>query len=250
MSPQANSPGASLGATYPTLDELLARASEQTGLSDFGPDNFREGFTRFLDSLATDANLTPAGASAVIETLTRRLRNRLDVEAWHAANPAAGAAAVVGPLAVTGLPRTGTTALGNMLSLDPRFRCLRGWEQRQPCPPPVLGREDHDPRRLAAIQASTDLLAARPEQMAMHLWDADATTEDTDVLGIDGHPRRCMAITNGGVNVICALPIRITDVLRSSSSRAVRQIDGCSSHRICRSISTTSWTLTPTPASW
>lgn len=174
---------------YPTLDDLMARASEQTGLDDFGDPGYRDGFERFVASLAADAQLTAPGAAQVIETLTRRLRNRLQIEAWHAANPAAASSVVDGPLAVTGLPRTGTTALGNMLSLDPAFRCLRGWEQRQPCPPPVLGHELDDPRRIAAIESTDALVGAKPEQMAMHLWDVDATTEDTDVLGIEGRPQ-------------------------------------------------------------
>lgn len=174
---------------YPSLDQLMARAVEQAGSSDFGPPSFREGFERFLISLTDDANLTDAGAAQVIDTLTRRLKNRLEIEAWHTANPTAAHATIEGPLSVTGLPRTGTTALGNMLSLDPQFRCLRNWEQRQPCPPPVLGAEADDPRRLAMMGSLNDLLGARPEQMAMHLWDVDSTTEDTDVLGIDGRPQ-------------------------------------------------------------
>ena len=43
-----------------------------------------------------------------------------------------------GPVDINGLPRTGTTALANMLSLDPQFRSLRRWEQAQPCPPPTI----------------------------------------------------------------------------------------------------------------
>lgn len=174
---------------FPSLTELMARATSQTGLDDFGSDSFRVGFERFLKSLNDDACLTQAGGAAVLDTLTRRLRNRLEVEAWHGANPGAADAPILGPLSVTGLPRTGTTALGNMLSIDPQFRCLRGWEQRQPCPPPVLETESEDPRRLAAMSSIDDLLGQRPEQMAMHLWDVDATTEDTDLLGIDGRPQ-------------------------------------------------------------
>jgi Sulfotransferase family len=174
---------------YPSLDELMNRAAEQTGLHDFGSSSFRVGFERFIASLRDDANLTTDGAAVVVETITRRLRNRLQVEAWHHANPSAATAAIDGPVCVNGLPRTGTTALGNMLSLDPQFRCLRGWEQRQPCPPPTLASEQNDPRRVEAIRSSNDLVTQRPEQMAMHLWDTDATTEDTDVLGIDGRPQ-------------------------------------------------------------
>ena len=56
---------------------------------------------------------------------------------------------ISGPIDINGLPRTGTTALADMLSLDPQFRCLRGWEQAKPVPPPSADREADDPRRLA-----------------------------------------------------------------------------------------------------
>lgn len=178
-----------LRAEYPSLHELMTDAMVGTGLTDFGDPDFSEGFERFVASLAADARLTEAGAGQVLDTLGRRLRNRLEVEAWHAGHPDAAAAPITGPLAVTGLPRTGTTALANMLSRDPLFRCLRGWEQRRPCPPPTLGGEADDPRRAEAIANTDALLAAKPEQMSMHLWDIDATTEDTDLLGIHGRPQ-------------------------------------------------------------
>ena len=89
-----------------------------------------------------------------------------------------------GPVDITGLPRTGTTALANTLSLDPQFRCLRGWEQTKPCPPPILAEEATDPRRLQAA-SENELLPA--ELKAMHLYELDATMEDTDLLGMAFH---------------------------------------------------------------
>ena len=86
-----------------------------------------------------------------------------------------------GPVDIVGLPRTGTTALANMMSLDPQFRCLRGWEQARPCPPPILGQEAQDPRRLWAAQYHDQ---RDPGAMALHLYDLDATTEDTELLGM------------------------------------------------------------------
>jgi len=85
---------------------------------------------------------------------------------------------------VMGLPRTGTTVVGNVLSLDPQSRPLRGWDQRDPCPAPRLADEATDPRRLAALAQDEHL----PESLkAMHLYDADAAVEDSDVLGMAFH---------------------------------------------------------------
>ena len=43
---------------------------------------------------------------------------------------------------VFGLPRTGTTALHYLLSVDPQFRYLRSWELRDPVPPPDIATEE------------------------------------------------------------------------------------------------------------
>jgi hypothetical protein len=168
----------------PSRDELLAHASEDAGLDDFGPGDFRKGLDVLLDSLEQDARLSPEGSAQVTADLRRRLVNRLEVEAWYRDHPQIEDLPVEGPVDINGLPRSGTTALANMLSLDPRFRSLRSWEQERPCPPPRREDEATDPRRLAK-QAENDALPA--ELKAMHLYDVDATTEDTEVLGMAFH---------------------------------------------------------------
>ncbi|TVR26245.1 MAG: sulfotransferase [Ilumatobacter sp.] len=169
---------------YPSAQQLMASAVESTGLGQFGHGDFVEGLEVLLDSLATDAQLCPSTDDAVVGVLRRRLENRLRVEQWRQSHPAIDDVRVEGPVHVIGLPRTGTTALGSMLSLDPQFRCLRMWEQRAPVPPPVLANEPTDPRRLAYI-AEIDALTA--EERAKHLYEVDATVEDSDVLGMAFH---------------------------------------------------------------
>lgn len=173
------------GLRYPTSDELMDRAREESGLSDFGLPTFREGLDRLLRSLEEDADLSEEGRAAILPVISKRLTNRLQIEDWFRAHPEAASAEIAGPVSITGLPRTGTTALANMMSLDPQFRSLRPWEQAQPCPPPTTATEIHDPRRVAYAQGIDALIKARPEQMAMHLYEVDATTEDTEVLGLE-----------------------------------------------------------------
>jgi hypothetical protein len=171
-------------ARYPERDVLLSQAMESTGLSDFGPGDFREGLDVLLDSLERDGDLSPSTDAGVIDAFRRRLVNRLQVEAWYHDHAEIEQLLVRGPVDINGLPRTGTTALANMLSLDPQFRPLRGWEQSQPCPPPTLDTEARDPRRLEAVETDEHM---PPEMRAMHLYDVDATFEDTEVLGMAFH---------------------------------------------------------------
>ena len=169
---------------YPSRDELLAEAVDLTGHSDFGPGDFREGLDVLLESLERDADLAPATDRDVIGALRRRLANRLAVEAWYREHPEIGDLLVSGPIDICGLPRTGTTALANMMSLDPQFRSLRGWEQSQPCPAPTLVGEATDPRRLQFVR---DYEQVTSEIRAMHIYEPDATMEDTELLGMAFH---------------------------------------------------------------
>jgi hypothetical protein len=169
---------------YPSSDALLDEAQRETGLSDYGPGDFREGLDVLLESLTLDGDLSPTTDEAVVGNLLRRLVNRLQLEAWYRDHPEVEQLPVRGPVDINGLPRTGTTALANMLSLDPQFRPLRGWEQSQPCPPPVLDEEATDPRRLQVADENKQL---PPELKAMHLFELDATTEDSEVLGMAFH---------------------------------------------------------------
>lgn len=169
---------------YPSAERLLDEAVSLTGLDDFGPGDFREGLEVLLDSLAADADLDPSTDEAVVGVLRTRLTNRLLVEDWYRRHPEIDDVPVVGPVHVIGLPRTGTTALGSMLSLDPQFRSLRMWEQRNPVPPPVLRSEHEDPRRTAY---AAEIAALPPEAHALHHYEVDASVEDSDVLGMAFH---------------------------------------------------------------
>ena len=173
-----------MSSRYPTRGHLMDIAIRATGLEDFGPGDFREGLDVLLASLADDAGLDPSTDEAVIGALQTRLNNRLLVEDWYRRHPEIEDVPVVGPVHVIGLPRTGTTALGSMLSLDPQFRSLRMWEQRNPVPPPMLAEELGDPRRLAYADEISRLPA---EAHAMHHYEVDASVEDSDVLGMASH---------------------------------------------------------------
>jgi hypothetical protein len=173
------------GMAYPSRDQLLNEARETTGLSDFGGESFHQGFDHLLASLERDARLPPNGQHQALAVIRRRLVNRLKIEDYYRQHPEIDDLQVEAPIIVTGLTRTGTTALGNMLSLDSHLRSLRAWEQEEPVPPPVLGQEESDPRRMRLAAEIDRKHREEPEAVAQHLFEVDASTEDTEVLGLE-----------------------------------------------------------------
>ena len=176
--------------SFPPASALMAQATSVSGLHNFGDPDFTVGLEIFLHSLNHEAGLSQETGERLLAQIRQRLVSRLQVEQWHTMHPAA-ADSVVGPsLSITGLPRTGTTALTNIMSLDDQFRPLRNWEQTRPCPPPVLAEEKQDPRRMEAAATLEWIRRERPEFAAMHLSDIDATEEDVELLGLSFHAQQ------------------------------------------------------------
>lgn len=130
------------------LDEgaLLDEAVRNTGLSDFGGDSFRTPLRIFLDSLAQEAQLNFVGRVLARSDILNLLENRLRMTETRQRNPEIDAVQVTRPIFITGLPRTGTSILHELLAQDPANRVPLAWEVRSPCPPPESATYETDPR--------------------------------------------------------------------------------------------------------
>ncbi|PRA29823.1 sulfotransferase family protein [Pseudomonas poae] len=156
-----------------TVDKLLASAIERTnGLSHFGEDNYRASLQALLDALASEAQLSPTGASLLEERLVGQLVNRLVMEDYLSRYPQISQIQIDDPLVIVGLPRTGTTMLQRTLAVDPRFYSAAWWETRFPAPLP--GETLTAPtQRIAQAKAEVDLMAEMiPQILAIHPLDA------------------------------------------------------------------------------
>ncbi len=122
-------------------DDLEAAACDQTGLRDFGDDYYREGLERLVASMNEEADLTEMGEMMQHGRLTAHLAARLGVEDTYREHPEIEEQEIEGPVFVIGLPRTGTTALSQLVAADPQFRSLRLWESGAPVPPPEAATE-------------------------------------------------------------------------------------------------------------
>jgi hypothetical protein len=133
-----------------TAADLAAAASTLTRLSDFGAGDWRDGLEVLLESYARDADLTPRGVR-VARALLRG--------------------------AVTGLPRTGTTALHRLLTADPAHQGLQLWLAEVPQPRPPAATWPGNPV-FQLIQAGVQRhQVTHPEFMGVHYLAADQVEE-------------------------------------------------------------------------
>ena len=164
--------------------ELIEQARRATGLDDFGDDSFREGLERLTAAQEGEADLNETGRAASRSRLVGLLSTRLRIEDWIAQHPEVEEEDISAPTFVLGLPRTGSTALSNLLTKDPDTRVLRTWESAVPIPPPEAATQHDDPR-IAAVQAGIDAMnEANPEWRTMYDASATASTECQDLLGM------------------------------------------------------------------
>ena len=166
------------------VDALLAQASQlANGLSDFGDPSFREGLEVFLESAKTEGQLTDIGIAAAEGMALGNLVNRLNVVEWHRTHPDLASTQVESPIFLIGLPRTGTTALSHLLSVDTGNRSLLGWEINESVPPPRTDSYRSDPRFVAAMEAPDMLSMINPEFKAIHHDPPNMPLECATVLG-------------------------------------------------------------------
>jgi hypothetical protein len=157
---------------YP--DALVEAAIEATGFSDFGELPYREGLQVLCETY--DKHIRdPAGRKRCQERLINLLSVRLRTEDAFKGIPAIAEQEVLAPLFVTGLPRSGTSALINLLSAAPENRGLLQWEVQFPDPWPDSEPGQSDPRYPYLVKA----LAANqnPDFQKIHYVDADTPEE-------------------------------------------------------------------------
>ncbi|WP_040766119.1 sulfotransferase [Tsukamurella sp. 1534] len=162
-----------------TVDDLHESAMRRTGLSDFGDpsDGYREALQVLLDAYRDEAALTETGSKISRVFLRGALSARLISEAAFAAHPAHADVTVDRPIFVTGLPRSGTTALHRLLDADPGNQGLQMWlaEVPQPRPPRATWAENPVYRLLDEQYARHH--TEHPEFMGLHYMSASEVEE-------------------------------------------------------------------------
>jgi Sulfotransferase family len=116
-------------------DKLCADARRRTGLQDFGDPSIEPALSILTDSLEREADLHPLGRFLMRVHVRDLLATRLQLtELWRRQSNAAGDSSIRRPVFITGMPRSGSTFLHELLAEDPENRAPRVWEVMFPVP--------------------------------------------------------------------------------------------------------------------
>lgn len=154
----------------------VGRGPEFRGFSD----DYLEGLETLVDSIESEAGLNPMGRLITRGRLIGILKARFRAEIMLEADPGILNQALLPPLIITGLQRTGTTLLHRLIASDRRFRSLASWEVLDPAPP--AGDSGVDPRLKAARRAEKGAAWMSPDFFAVHPIDHRAPEEDVLLL--------------------------------------------------------------------
>jgi hypothetical protein len=162
-----------------TVEDLHASATKASGLDDFGPDddNYREALGVLLDSFARDADLTEFGSKMQRFFVRNALVARLVSEAAFKQHPQHGDVVIEKPIFVTGLPRTGTTALHRLLTADPAHQGLELWLAEFPQPRPPRETWSQNPVFVELDARFKQAHEDNPDYTGLHYMTADEVEE-------------------------------------------------------------------------
>ena len=166
-------------------ETLHAKAAAETGLTDFGPDDYRERLDVLLTALREIDGLHGPGIVNFHAQLLQLLKNRLLLNDLLARHPEIRDIELLPPVVIAGLPRTGTTHLHNLLAAGPTFRSIPYWESVEPFPLPAERGLEPDPRKARMDAAVEFMNAAMPHFPLMHEMTTEHVHEEIQLLAND-----------------------------------------------------------------
>lgn len=129
---------------YLDANALRERAQRRTGLADFGGPPIEPALSILTASLEQEAGLHPLGRFLMRGHLLGILETRLRLAAIWRGQPDGLMAPIERPVFITGMPRSGSTFLHELLSQDANNRSPKVWEVMFPVPAPEPGITAHD----------------------------------------------------------------------------------------------------------
>ncbi len=158
--------------------EFHERAIEAVGGYDnFGGDEYLEGMRRVLYSYDEEARWHPVGRLTAEYQLMNLMTSRLRTERWFELRPQHREVKIERPLVITGMVRTGSTALHYLMGANPDMQCLQYWLGLNPQPrPPRAGWEANKDYQQATAELA-GVYAAGSKLEAIHHMTAPGPDE-------------------------------------------------------------------------
>jgi hypothetical protein len=166
-------------------DAVHAKATADTGLDDFGSDDYRERLDVYLTALHEIRDMHAPGIVNFYSQLLQLLKNRLLLTDLLKRHPEIHDIELLPPIVIAGLPRTGTTHLHNLLAAAPTFRTMPYWESVEPFPLPAEAGVEPDPRRVRMNVALQVMDVVMPHFRLMHEMTTEHVHEEIQLLAND-----------------------------------------------------------------
>lgn len=159
-----------------TEQGLHEAAMAQTGLSDFGNPDYLAGLRVGLAAVAKRPPSDKLNALFAKRALLA-LTGRLHTEAGWRAHPEYKATKIVAPIMITGMSRSGTSALHQLLAVDPQFQWVPHWIAQAPTVRPPREEWMSHPRYAAMAAAVEAEFRDNPAMRSAHNIEAGLPEE-------------------------------------------------------------------------
>jgi len=156
---------------------LIERSRRRSKLEDFGDWPFQEGLQVFLRACLEEAELSLFGHLGTRWDVGRLLGNLLRMRAEEGRAPEILDERIERPVFITGLPRSGTTFLHELMAADPANQVPRVWQLIHPYP--TAGRSDRRRQRVARQLRMFQFLS--PQFGRMHPIGAESPQECSEI---------------------------------------------------------------------
>ena len=161
------------------LHELVAKEVGSANLHNngFGGNDYLPGLKVLLQSMDYDPHFSERGRRYAWGVVVNVLKGRAQAIKSMKENPGFDHHPISNPVVITGIPRTGTTALHKLMAVDPQFQGLQTWLLDAPMPRPPKETWESYP----GFQKTAAILEARfkaaPMKRAAHNMVADEVDE-------------------------------------------------------------------------
>jgi len=173
---------ASFASREDEFHEIAIRGVD--GYDKFGDPSYLEGLRRILYSYDNEARLHKIGKMTAVYQTVGLLAARLHTERWFEMKPDSAKIEIKRPIIITGMVRTGSTALHYLMGANPDMQCLQYWLALHPQPrPPRATWEAATDYQHAVIELDMMYQAGKSMLESIHYMMPDGPDESGRLLG-------------------------------------------------------------------